>query len=306
MPDSFLNFENGKISLNGKDLLVNSANLSMSTSLQPEKVYGDYDESIRGAKTDFIRFAPTSNLKGQLNISFYISSDVISPNSVNRLFELVDVANPNNTKNTISEDAINNNIVGRYAFDDMYLTSFSFNVSPFELIVANATYDIYGSINRVSDAFFTRSSVDPAHAMRSFGEIKISNQQSNDQFEVKSFAYNINVERKITNGIRTNESSSVGSDPSGVKPSRVSVESIVSEASINCNEIVDKLNAYGDQQNTSVYKDIDESSVDIFLYGIKGERLSRFRCSGKIDSQSLSIQEGSHVSTSIKIRQVIR
>lgn len=304
MSNSFLSFENGKISLNNQDLLVNSARLSIATNLQPEKVYGSYDESIRGAKTEFVNFNPMSHLKGQLEISFYVSSDVISPNSVNRLFELVDVANPDNSKTTISEAPINGNIVGRYIFDNMYLTSFSFNLSPFQLIVANATYDIYGSINKVADGYFQKQQLDPAHSMKSFGEIKINNQESNALLEVMSFAYNINVERKISNTIRANEN--LGSDPYGLKPSRVSVESIVSEASITCNEMVEKLNAYGDQQNDTVYASKPDSSVDIFLYGIKGERLSRFRCSGKIQNQSYSIQEGAHASSSISIKQIIK
>ena len=111
--------------------MVNSANLSIAPSMSVEKVYGDYDASIGGSRTEFVKFAPTQNLRGQLNISFYISSDVVSPNSVDRLFELIDVANPANAKNTISEAPINGNIVGRYSFDNMFLTSFSFQMSPF-------------------------------------------------------------------------------------------------------------------------------------------------------------------------------
>ena len=306
MAQPFLRFENGKISLNNKDLMVNSAQLSINPSLQEERVYGDYDASISGAKTEFINFAATSNLKGQLNISFYISSDVISPNSVDRLFELVDVANPDNNKKTISEAPIHGNIVGRYIFDNMYLTSFNFTMSPFQLIVANATYDIYGTISRISDRFFTKSEVDFAHALKSFGEIKISGQQSNDQLEVQSLSYNISVERKISNQIRVNETSSANVLAGGVVPSRVSVNSIVSEVSVKCNEMIENLNSYGDQQNLSSSDNIPDSSVDIYLYGLTGERISRFRCSGKIDSQSFNIQEGANASSSIKIRQVIR
>ena len=56
MSKPFLRFEDGKICLGNKDLMVKSANLSVSTSLEPERVYGDYDPEIVGAKTEFIDF----------------------------------------------------------------------------------------------------------------------------------------------------------------------------------------------------------------------------------------------------------
>jgi len=306
MAQPFLRFENGKISLNNKDLMVNSASLSIAPSLTVEKVYGDYDPSIAGARTEFVNFAPTSNLKGQLNISFYISSDVISPNSVNRLFELVDVANPDNSKKTISESPINGNIVGRYIFDNMYLTSFNFSLSPFQLIVANATYDIYGTIGKVADTYFTKSNVDFAHAMKSFGEVKISNQQSSEEFEIQDLNYNINVERNISNRIKYNEVGPTSVLTGGVVPARVSVESITSEVSIKSSDMVENLNSYGDQQNLSTQQSIPDSSVDVYLYGLNGERISRFRCAGKIQNQSFSITEGSNASSSITIKQIVR
>ena len=68
MARPFLRFEDGKITLNNKDLMVNSASLSISPALQVERVYGDYDAQIAGARTEFVNFAPTQNLQGQLNI----------------------------------------------------------------------------------------------------------------------------------------------------------------------------------------------------------------------------------------------
>lgn len=306
MARPFLRFEDGKITLNNKDLMVNSANLSIAPSLQVEKVYGDYDASIGGARTEFVKFAPTQNLRGQLNISFYISSDVVSPNSVDRLFELIDVANPANAKNTISEAPINGNMVGRYSFDNMFLTSFSFQMSPFQLIVANATYDIYGTIHTMTDRWFAKSDVDFAHAMKSFGQVKISNQESDEQFEIEGLRYNINVERKISNKIRENENTAINTYAGGALPDRVSVESITSEATIECNDMIDNLNPYGDQQFTSNPATIPDSVVDVFMYSLGGERISRFQCRGKIQNQNVAISEGSYAKSSITIKQIIK
>tara|TARA_Y100000022_G_scaffold183943_1_gene178556 strand:- start:6563 stop:7483 length:921 start_codon:yes stop_codon:yes gene_type:complete len=306
MARPFLRFEDGKITLNNKDLMVNSANLSIAPSMSVEKVYGDYDASIGGARTEFVGFAPTQNLKGQLNISFYISSDVVSPNSVDRLFELIDVANPSNLKNTISEAPIHGNVVGRYGFDNMFLTSFSFQMSPFQLIVANATYDIYGTISSITDRYFSKSDVDFAHAMKSFGQVKISNQESDEQFEIAGLRYNINVERKISNKIRENENTAINTYAGGALPNRVSVESITSEATIECNDMIDNLNPYGDQQFTSNPATIPDSAVDVFMYSLGGERISRFQCQGKIQNQNVAISEGSYAKSSITIKQIIK
>ena len=306
MARPFLRFEDGKITLNNKDLMVNSASLSISPSLQVERVYGDYDAQIAGARTEFVNFAPTQNMQGQLNISFYMSADTISPNSVNRLFELLEVADPGNAKSSISEAPINGNVVGRYSFDNMFLTSFNLKLEPFRLIVANASYNIYGTINKTVDRYFTKSDVDFAHALKSFGEVKISNQATDEEFEVKSLNYNINVERKISNKIRENENTAINTYAGGALPHRVSVESITSEVNIEGNEMAQNLNPYGDQQTSSSPFGIDDSQVDIFLYSLGGERISRLHCAGKIQNQSMNIAEGSHATSSITIKQIIK
>jgi len=280
--------------------------LSIAPTLQPERVYGDFDSSIMGAKTNLIKYAPTNNLKGQLNISFYISSDTISPNNVDRLFELVDIADPSNNKRIMSEDPIHGNVVGRYSFDNMFLTSFNFEMSPFQLIRANATYDIYGTINKTIDRYFSRSTVDFAHSMKSFGEIKIGNQQSSEQLKISSLRYNIQAERKTSNRIRENENTAINTYAGGALPCRVSVESIVSEVNIESSDMIENLNPYGDQQLYMSPDNISDSKVDIFLYSLDGYRMSRFSCKGKIHNQSMNISEGSHAKSSITIREIIR
>ena len=92
------------------------------------------------SKNTFINFAPTQNLKGQLDISFYISADQFAvdgnPNTIDRMFDIAD---------GMSEASINNNMVGRYSFDNMYLKSFGFDMKPFGIIQANVIM-IYGSM----------------------------------------------------------------------------------------------------------------------------------------------------------------
>jgi hypothetical protein len=305
MSGPFLRFEDGKISLGGKDLAVQSANLSIAPTLEPERVYGDYDASIAGAKTEFINFAPTQNLKGQLDISFYISAETFaqdgSPNSIDRMFEI---------KNGMSEQPINQNVVGRYRFDNMYLTSFSFSLSPLQVIQANATYDIYGSINRTIDRRFHKDTVDFAHAMKSFGRMEASGTDidvaTQRQFEISSLKYNIIVGRKIYNTIRAAEHTSTNTNANGVVPARVSVENIEAEMNIESNEMIPLLNAYGDRQALTSPESIADSEVEAFLYDLQGNKIARFPVVGKIQSQSSSISEGDYAKSSITIKQIIK
>jgi len=305
MSDKFLRFEDGKISLNGKELMVNSASLSIAPGLDIERVYGDYDSRINGARVEFVNFHPNNHIKGKLDISFYISADIISVNNVNRLFELAEIGSANRAKFKVDEQPLNNNIVGRYTFDNLYLNNFSFQLSPFSLIRANASYDIYGTIKKIPDSYFSEVDANFAHSLKSFSDIKISNELSSDEFEMTSLNYEINVERKVNSRIRANESSTVKNSTSGALPFRVSCEKIESNVTIESNNMPDNLNEYGD--SSYFYSENTAKSVaDIFLYSLSGDRIYRFQCSGKIMNQSLDISEGQHAKSKIVIKEVIK
>tara|TARA_R110001592_G_scaffold203876_5_gene453800 strand:- start:413 stop:1330 length:918 start_codon:yes stop_codon:yes gene_type:complete len=305
MSKPFLRFEDGKIALGGKELMVQSADLSMSPSLVPERVYGEFDREIVGAKTEFINFKPTQGIKGKLNISFVITAEFFKQNnitnSIDRLFEI---------KDGMSEDPIDGNIVGRYLFDNMYLTSFGFSISPFQVIQATATYDIYGSILKTIDRRFQELSIDPAHGLKSFGEIKASNTNmdtaNKKQFEVSSLSYNIMVGRKVHNHIKDGEHTSINTTPHGVVPTRVSVENVEAEMTIDSNDMVRNLNSEGNYQNGTTAEGLSDSSMDAFLYSLEGNKIAKFSCSGKILNQSMSISEGSHARGSVSIKQIIK
>lgn len=305
MSKPFLRFEDGKISLSGKDLLVQSADLSIAPNLNAERVYGDYDATIAGAKTEFIDFTPQGNIQGQLSIKFLISAETFAesgiPNNINRLFEI---------KDGMSEDPINRNVVGRYSFDNMYLKSFGFSLEPFRVIEASANYDIYGTINRAGPGRFTRLSADFAHGLKSFGAMEANGASADSatqlQFEITSLKYNIIVNRKIHNRMRSSENTSVNAYADGVIPSRVSIESIESEMSIDSNGIIPDLNSYGDQQTTSYIGNRNKSEIEAFLKDINGNKIARFKTSGRIQQQSYSVSEGQQSAGSITIKEIIK
>ena len=305
MSGPYLRFEDGKISLAGQNLMVNSADLTINPSLSAERVYGDYDANIAGAKTQFIDFNPTQGIQGKLNIDFYISADTFAQdgqiNNINRMFDI---------KEGMSEKPVNGNKIGRYTFDNAYLTSFGFSFQPFKVIRANASYDIYGSIEKsgVADRF-KQASVDFAHGLKSFGNMTASGTDIEDavdrQFEITSLDYKIIVNRKIHHRIRALENTQVDNTASGVVPVRVSTEAIEKEVQISANEMIPQLNAYGSQQKTN-FVNTSDSTISAFLYSLQGNRIARFDCSGKILNQSINISEGNYYQSKISVKEIIK
>tara|TARA_B110000305_G_scaffold165102_1_gene182579 strand:+ start:3915 stop:4832 length:918 start_codon:yes stop_codon:yes gene_type:complete len=305
MSKPFLRFEDGKVSLGGKDLMVNSAKLSMDPQLNIERVYGDFDADIVGAKTEFVNFCPNGDLKGQLDVTFFISADTFTeggtPNTVGRMFEI---------KDGMSEQPVNRNIVGRYAFDNMFLKSFEFSISPFSVIEATASYDIFGTIRKVPSSRFTKLNVDFAHSMKSFGYMEASGSSSdsavNSQFEITSLKYKILVDRKVHSSIRASENTSIGTRSDGVLPSRVSIANMESQMDIECNEIIPNLNSYGNQQLGSSSQGLQKSEIQAFLYDLSGNKIARFSTFGRVVQQSYSASEGQQSVASISVREVIK
>ena len=300
MSDPLLRFEDGKVSIGGKDLFASSANLSISPSLEVERVYGEYDPAIAGARTQFVKFAPTQGLRGQLGVSFFVSAEQFAvngnPNNIERMFDIAA---------GMSEAPIDNNVVGRYSFNNMYLKSFSFDVSPFQIVRASASYDIYGSVNKVIDRRFEKQSVDFAHSLKSFGMIT-ANTEDEDEFEIASMKYNIVVDRKIHNKIRANEHTSINTRADGTVPARVSIESIEKEMTVESNEMIERINSYGDKQIGSSPENLGDSQIQAFLLSTDGEKIAKFSAKGKIMSESMSVSEGQYAKGSITIKEIIK
>lgn len=305
MSKPFLRFEDGRIVIDNKEIMVNSANLSINPSLNQNRVYGNYDAQLRGAKTEFVDFSPGNNLAGKLSISFYISAETFAengnPNNVSRIFDI---------KRGMNEAPINNNIVGRYSFDNMFLRSFSFNLRPYSLLEASAEYDIYGTIHREVDRFFVKNDVNFAHALKSFGRMEVGTAPVGNaidrRFEIAGMSFNINVERKINNAIRANENTAVNTTADGPIPFRVSVEQIESEMNVESNEIIDDLNVYGSQQKSTVVNKDQTSKIVAYLYSLQQQRIARFEVDGKIMNQSVNISENSLAKSAITVREVIK
>lgn len=310
MSSALLRYEDGRIVIGGKEILVNNASLSLKTNLSKERVYGDFDPNIRGAKTEFVKYHPVDGVTGSLSINFYISSDSFNTNNLDSFLELAEIAVSGGSKKTISESPINDNVVGRYKFDNMYVKSFGFELRPFGLIVANAVYDIYGTIHDTADRWLSLQDRDFAHALKSFGSVKITGAEIDSifsyGFELLSMKYNILVNRKKGNRIRENENTDIEKYAGGSVPFRISVDRIEAQAEVVGSEMIDNLNTYGDQQRGSQAQSLDDSVINLFIYSMNGQKIGNFSLEGKIIGQQMNIAERAHATCKVNFQQVVR
>lgn len=305
MNTPFLRFEDGKVNLGGQDLLVNEANLSISNTLEEERVYGDVNKNIVGSNVDFQKYAAKDGVKGELSLGFYITADTFldkeNANSINKLFKIAE---------GMGEEPLHSNTVGRYHFDHMYLKRFNFEIAPFKVVKASVVYDVYGSIRRIAEKRFNHTDKNFAHGLKSFGELKISNINDTQVIpaglEISNLKYSISVERKVHGHIRDNEHTSINTKSTGTLPYRVSVEKIETEMSLDTNEAIPYVNPYGDYQPGSSPEGIQDTYVNAYLYSLEGRQIADFSCRGKIYNQSTSLSEGSLARSNLVIKGVVK
>jgi len=311
---AFLNFESTTIELGGHKLFATDGTIDIKPNLGEGRVYGEFNPEICGTKTKMHRQAPLSPMEGTLNVNFYITKEFFD--AVLGLNELFDVEN-------VSELPIKNNRIGRYVLGDLYLQSFRFSMTPFGVIKASAGYIMTGTMYRVRPSYqMTTGDIkefDPAHALRSFALVKAGGRNLQDDdflrsggnaqdyvFEITSLEYNINVERRTSGLIRSNENSIINTKAEGATVSRVSVNNMYSDMKITSNDLVDRLNPYGDHQVGTTPFGIEDASITAYLYSINGERLSKFKSTGKIEMQSLQVNKDGMTTANISVKQIIR
>lgn len=310
MSTPLLRFEDGRVVLGGKEIFASSASLSFKTTLEKERVFGGRDNSIMGSKVEFVGYRPRDGVTGTLSISFYVSASSMSDDNLNAFLELAKISISGGSNNSIAETPINDNVVGRYSFDNAYLKSFGFDMKPFGLITAKASYDIYGTIFDSPDKWLTSRETDFGHAIKSFGSIKISGAETSSVFssgfQMLGMNYNILVNRKVSNRIRANENTQIATYSGGAVPIRVSAENIEAQAEVIGTELIDNLNSYGDQQRGSQSDGLNDSVFDIFMYSMNGLKIGHFSIKGKVVNQQMNIAQQTHAISKIQIQQVIK
>ena len=125
----------------------------------------------------------------------------------------------------------------------------------------------------------------------------------NYAFEITDLDYSINVERNKSALIRSNENTIINTRAEGAKYSRVSTNNMESIMQISSNELIDKLNPYGEFQDSTF---VPGSSICAYLYTINGAPLAKFNCEGKITNQSLDVKKDGMTAANITIKEILK
>lgn len=314
MTNQFLNFEDTTVQIGGKTMFAVSASMQISPKIGADRVYGSFNKDIVGSTTQLHRQAAQAPIEGSLDVTFYLTSEFFSetlePDS------LFDVKN-------VDENPIKNNRIGRYILGDLYLNKFNFKLKPFGVVHATASYFMTGTLYRERGSnripFSEMEHFDPAHALRCFVVAKAGGDDLQDiddveedegnpidyTFEITDLDYSITVERNKSALIRINEHSSVNTRPEGAKYSRVSVNNMESVMKITSNDLIDRLNPYGEYQKGGFVPE-NVSSICAYLYTVNGKPLAKFQSQGKVVDQSLNVNTDGMTDANITIKEIIK
>lgn len=308
MSNQFLNFEDCHIKIGGKTLFATNASMQINPQIGEDRVYGKFNKEIVGTSTQLHRQPAMGPIEGTLDVTFYITTEFFNM-AVDSIFDV----------EKVDEKPITNNRIGRYIMGDLYLNKFNFKLKPFNIIEATASYFMTGTLYRdrtlAGIPVSTMENFDPAHSLRCFVVTKAGGQDMQEliddvegqdyTFEITDLDYSITVERNKSALIRENEHTSVNTRPAGAEFSRVSVNNMSSIMQISSNELVDRLNPYGEHQSGAFVPGTN-SSICAYLYTINGTRLAKFQCVGKIIEQSMSVNKDGMTTANLKIKEIIR
>ena len=308
MSFQFLNFEDTHVKIGGKTMYATSASMQIKPQIGAERVYSGFDRETLTTQTKLHRQAALGPIEGSLDVTFYLTTNLFESLSPDSIFDVENV----------DEKPIVNNRIGRYILGDLYLTKFGFKLKPFNVVEATASYFMSGTLERDRPSYRIPLSemegFDPVHALRCFAVMSAGGvdmqtiddvSDSDYVFEITDLDYSINVERNKSALIRINENTIINTRPQGAKYNRVSVNNMESSMQISSNDLVDKLNPYGEYQYGNAPPGTD-SSIAAYLYTINGSRLAKFNCSGKITDQSLAVNKDGMTTANVTVKEIIR
>ena len=309
MSFQFLNFEDTHIKIGGKTMYAISASMQIQPQIGADRVYGNFNREIAGTETKLHRQAALGPIEGSLDVTFYLTTDFFTGLEPDSIFDVENV----------TEKPIKNNRIGRYILGDLYLTKFSFKLKPFNVVEATASYFMSGTLSQDRPSYriplSQMESFDPVHALRCFAVMTSAGKNMVDiadigesayVFEITDLDYRINVERNKRALIRTNENTIINTRPDGAKYNRVSVNNMESSMQISSNDLVDRLNPYGDRQELHALPAHGGSAISAYLYTINGSRLAQFSCEGKVVDQSLTVNKDGMTTANITVKEIIR
>lgn len=292
--DTEIRFANNKVLYFSEDVYPDGHNyivkLYSKTSLTLTE-----DQAQHGYFNPVFKQVATAGVVGSLEVSFY-------PNQGNlqNFFNLTDIINTN-TFPPVNEDKIVGSF-GNFKFDDAYLSSFNFSMSPNSVIQAKATFDLYGELEldeTISETYYNSNLYQQQSIPHSQNSsiVGVTNLGMNHP---TSFSYNISVQRNpkydTTNINNNNDNNLV---PSRVTRERCDINMSINGEGFDPDLLSDGLN--GKSANISVT--LKDLSYDSTASDNKQGILNTFHCSGIVTNQALSVSSEGYLDGSLSITQ---
>jgi hypothetical protein len=229
-----------------------------------------------------------------MNVSFYVNSGNL-PN----FFNITGLSNPA-TYPPIDEERITG-FLGNFRFDNAYLKTFSFSLSPNSISRANASFEIYGTLTEdtslipdyYSSSLYQQQSV--PHGMGS----EVVGVTDHGVSHLTNFSYSMKVNRLAKFSLGTGDrTSSQGLIPTRVAKLDTNISMSLEGESINPNIFSDDFG--GERANVTVsLKDLNYSNFEDNSQGL----MSTFKCSGIVVDQSLQVSNQGYLKGSISLDQ---
>lgn len=294
--DTKVTFPNNKVLYFSRDVIPSGHDYIVelysksSTSLTEEEAQQGYFEPI-------FDYAATGPIKGSLQVNFYIGE-----NNLPSFFNITGISDPGQYP-PIDEEKITG-FLGDFTFEEAYLRSFQFSVSPNSISQASASFDLYGKIEKVdgiSNGYFncaeySQQSIPHGSNSKLIGLNGVGIEHPT------SFSYSINVDRQPRYECPTVDSASTV----GLTPARVAKNSTTINMSV-AGEGFDTDVIYSHERKEEAHLKIElrDLTYDSFEDNSNG-LLSTFECRGLVTSQSVDVGSAGHLNGQISVGQLLK
>ena len=295
--DSKIMFPNGKHLYFSEDIYPDGHNYVIPLHAKSGNWNLTEGEAQSGYFEPLYKYVSSGPVEGQLSVNFYPNTGNLS-----NFFNITGLSDPN-AYPPVDEERVTG-FLGDFTFDNIYLTSFSFSLSPNSISQATASFNVYGALNHVdglTDNYFSSNLYDQQsvpHGQNS----EIIGTTDLDMDHPISFNYSMNVDRAVRyEAPNINSDSTVGLVPQRVSKKSSNISLSVEGEYINPDILSDGFN--GKEANIKIilkdlnYQGFEDNSNNI---------LNTFTCSGVITSQSLSVGSNGYLNGSINISQSIQ
>lgn len=271
---------------------------------------GDWSLSAEHAQQGYFNplfeYVSESSIVGSLDVSFY-------PNTGNLpyFFNITGLANPAQFP-PINEEKLAGHI-GPFRFDDAYLSSFEFSISPNSMIQANASFQVYGTLtedegfldNYFNGDLYKQQSIPHADHTKIIGTNPLGLEHP------ISFSYSINVNRSPRFDAPTSnnyQNQLIGQVPTRVTKKSTTINMSIQGESLDPDMLKDGFNG----RIANLRAQLHDLSYDEFgsdeAMSQENHRgfLTEFSCHGPITSQALSVSSQGNLIGAIEVTQTIK